>query len=55
MFGRIFAAWVNQEKCDAWAWTDLDILLGNLKGYLDGNSLVNEMDVYTIAGMDSAN
>jgi hypothetical protein len=50
MFGRIFSAWVNQDNCDSWAWTDLDILLGNLREFLEGNSLVEEMDVFTLAG-----
>jgi hypothetical protein len=34
MFGRIFSAWVNRDNCISWAWADLDILVGDLKGFL---------------------
>lgn len=52
MFGRIFSSWVNSKNCLSWAWTDLDILLGDLSGWLKGNNLAWEMDVFTIAGID---
>jgi len=55
MYGRIFQEWVNDSTCDAWAWTDLDVIYGDLKGWIQSNSFVWDMNVFTLGGGDWTN
>jgi hypothetical protein len=50
MYGKIFEPWL--KDCDVWAWTDLDVIFGDLKGWMQGNPLVYENDIVTFSGMD---
>lgn len=52
MYGLIFQEWINPQKCDIWAWTDFDIVFGDIKGWIDRNSLVWGLDVFSVSALD---
>ncbi|KAJ3396737.1 hypothetical protein HDU92_002103 [Lobulomyces angularis] len=56
MYGKIFEEWIGPNKCETWAWTDLDIVFGNLDEFLTKNKeKLSEVDVFTISGTDYTN
>lgn len=52
IFGQIFEPWINPSKCASWGWTDLDVVFGDISGFIKGNPLVHATDIYTVAAMD---
>ncbi|KAJ3277651.1 hypothetical protein HK104_003099, partial [Borealophlyctis nickersoniae] len=52
-YGELFRDWINRDRCDAWAWCDVDSVFGDLGYWLGGaGGLLNISHIVSLGSGD---